>query len=187
MNPLKIVSGIFTVAFIWLGMTELQAAPKSSPQLASLKSAYIYNIAKFTRWPEGTWHRNDESLILCVYGRGDVVSELKKLEGKLVDSHPIVLNSPTEQAEFSKCHLLYISPQERKRFRYLFDLLPMRSLLTIGDDPSFISSGGMVNFKQLNKRLRFEVNMDQLRSSDLTFSSNLMKLAIQVEQQGGRR
>ena len=57
--------------------------------------------------------------------------------------------------------------------------------LTIGDAEGFARRGGMINFTRRGSRLGFEINRGAVRRADLNLSSQLLKLAELVPDQGG--
>jgi hypothetical protein len=149
--------------------------------LGSLKAAYIYNIAKFTRWPESVWLTKESPFKLCLYGNDDTTSQLKLLADRNMHSHNITVIPVTTEITINDCQLLYISPNESRRYRYLFSLLKKQTTLTIGNDANFLRLGGVVNLIELKQRLHFEVNMEQLAYSKLTLSSKLLKLGKLID------
>ena len=151
------------------------------PAIDSLKVAYIYNIAKFTRWPETTWASPSAPFKLCFYAKNSMVDELQALQNKEVNGHPIVLFKAEQKTDFQQCHAFYIDTSERRRFRYLLSLIDQKAVLVISDESPFFEYGGLVNLVEKEKRLRFQVNMGQLADSQLNFSSKLLKLAILID------
>ncbi len=142
-----------------------------------LKAAYIFNIAKFTRWPE----LSQEKFNLCLYGQSSAFSELEKLTGKQLHKRDIQILKPKSEADFKYCHLLFVGASERRRFRYLLALVDKQAVLTIGDDNQFIRSGGLINLSQKSNKLIFQVNMHELKGSQLKLSSKMLKLAHRVK------
>ncbi len=171
---------LLLLCFVMMACEVLPALAMSRP-LDSLKVAYIYNIAKFTRWPASTWASPDSPFQFCLYGEGGVVDELQSLAKKEISGHPIILLKPAKEADFSQCNALYISVAERRRYRYLLSLINQKTVLTISDDGLFLRHGGLINLLEKEQRLRFEVNMQQLSRSELKLSSKLLKLAILVD------
>lgn len=144
--------------------------------LGSLKAAYVYNIAKFTRWPESVLSPDKSPFKLCVYGNDDTITQLKLLANRSLQNHTILVNTITNETALNDCHILYVSAQESRRFGYLLSLIKQKTVLTISSDDDFLRFGGLINLTELDKRLQFEVNMEQLADSKLTFSSKLLSL-----------
>lgn len=154
------------------------------PTISALKVAYLYNIAKFTQWPEGTWKTDTSPFNFCSYGRDGVVAELNTLQGKTVSGHPIKILQPNQENDFLLCHAFYIDTDQRSRYRYLLSLINQDTVLTITDDGDFFDHGGMINLVEKDQRLRFQVNTQQLANSQLKFSSKLLQLAILIDNKG---
>ncbi|MFT6984354.1 MAG: hypothetical protein ACJAT7_000141 [Psychromonas sp.] len=147
----------------------------------SLKVAYIYNIAKFTRWPDATWNSPTAPFQLCFYSKDRMDEELQTLQQKEISGHPIVLLQPESKLDFQQCNVFYINTSERNRYRYILSLINQKTVLIISDDSPFFDSGGLINLVEIDQRLRFQVNRLQLVRSELQFSSKLLKLAILVD------
>jgi len=153
----------------------------AEPAIDSLKVAYIYNIAKFTRWPAATWSTANAPFQLCYYGRSRVGNGLQSLQKKAVNGHPIKLFKPQSELDFKQCNALYINTGKRHRYRYQLSLVDPQKVLVISDASPFFNYGGLVNLVEKEQRLRFEVSMRQLARSKLKLSSKLLKLAILVD------
>lgn len=149
--------------------------------LGSLKAAYVYNIAKFTRWPDSAFTAKDNQFKLCLYGDDDTTSQLKLLSNRNINNHPILVKTVTTESAFNDCQLLYISATENRRYRYLLSLINRKTTLTISNDSRFLRLGGLINLTELGQRLQFEVNMEQLENSKLTLSSKLLALGKLTE------
>lgn len=149
--------------------------------LASLKAAYVYNIAKFTRWPESVLSTEESEFKLCLYGNDDTISQLKLLSNRSMQSYPILVKEVTTELAINDCHLLYISAKENRRYGYVLSLIKQKTILTIGNDSLFLRHGGLINLTELEQRLQFEVNMEQLVHSKLTLSSKLLSLGKLIE------
>ena len=149
--------------------------------LGSLKAAYVYNIAKFTRWPDSIFSTNGSQFKLCLYGNDDTTSQLKLLANRSMQSHPILVKKVTTEPAINDCHLLYISAKESRRYGYVLSLIKRKTILTIGNDSRFLRLGGLINLTELEQRLQFEVNMKQLASSKLKLSSKLLSLGKLIE------
>jgi len=169
----------YTVLLLVLSVVTPARSEENSP--SAVKVAYIYNIAKFTRWPESTWKGNKDPFILCSYGEDSVSKELKRLENKKIIDHPITVVEVKKDQDFKYCHALYISTNDRRLYRYLFSQIDQQTVLTITDESPFFNSGGFVNLVREDKRLRFQISNQQLSNTELILSSKLLKLSILVD------
>lgn len=147
----------------------------------ALKVAYIYNITKFTRWPDSSWTDRRDPFILCFYGEDSVSRSLSKLQNKKINDHLIKLLKVENDHDFKSCNALYIDTQDRRRYRYLLSQINQKIVLVITDHSPFFNAGGLINLVEKDKRLRFQVSQKQLSISQLKLSSKLLKLAILVD------
>lgn len=142
-----------------------------------LEAAYIYNFTKFTSWPQS--HDNGKNSIeLCILGEDDIADNLRSLAGKKAQDRLISITTTVTEESLGRCHALYMSPAQRKRYEYIINRLANRPVLTIGNDGRFLDAGGIINLTQQGDRLRFEINLGALQKSKITISSKLLALAI---------
>ena len=153
--------------------TALSAEPNEISLEYKVKAAYLIN---FMLYVENKGKDNKERN-LCIYGRdtfGEFIHQV--LEGKNkkykdLNTRIIYLHSGG-QAEH--CQSLFISSDDRHHIN-LKEL--SKNVLTIGEDSGFLSAGGMINLFLENDRVYFEINIDIINESDITLSSQLLKLA----------
>jgi len=104
---------------------------------SALKVAYIYNIAKFTNWPESTWSNASDPFHLCFYGDDQVSEEFIQLKDKQINGHRIELVKVQSNDDYKNCHIFYIDTAERRRYRYLLSLIDQHSVLVVTDNSPF--------------------------------------------------
>ena len=66
-----------------------------------------------------------------------------------------------------------------------FTQLPGGSVLTVGEMDRFADGGGMVGFRLRDSTVRFEVNLRELKQARLQMSSQIIRLAQRVIEDGG--
>ena len=54
------------------------------------------------------------------------------------------------------------------------------SVLTVSETEGFVNKGGIVNFKILENRTRYEVNKSAAQRAELEFSPELLERAVSV-------
>ncbi len=86
--------------------------------------------------------------------------------------------------ELEACHVLYLCESEKPVLEVLMGLLrPTEGILTISDLPRFIEEGGIIGFKKVDNKIRFEVNLKESERRQLRISSQLLKLAVRVKKE----
>ncbi|MBP9855019.1 MAG: YfiR family protein [Candidatus Omnitrophica bacterium] len=122
-----------------------------------IKTAFIFHFLNYTEW-------NDDSseLNVCIEDDTDLRSTAKvHLDERVIKGRTIKV-----VRKAASCHILIseVSPDTDH-------------MLTIGN----LSDGAVFEFRKLNDKLRFAVNLAKVKESKLKISSQLLKLAIVEE------
>ena len=141
---------------------------------AQLKAAYVFNFIKFVDWDARATGR---TLDVCFSGADEVREALALASSdKLVATRSIQVRSLSANASHDDCEVMYVDAS-----RSLIGDMP-GSALSVGDAPAFTQKGGIIRLYTESNRLRFVINVANARKAGLQISSNLLKLASQVEQ-----
>ncbi|MES9950024.1 MAG: YfiR family protein [Candidatus Thiodiazotropha sp.] len=146
-----------------------------------LKAAFIFNFAKFARWPDGIWSEDRPSLVICSIGYDELANTLTRLNGRTLREHPVQIMQKQETDQLDVCHVLYLASSLKYEAIEITDLLKVKPILTISEIPGFAESGGMIELYQKDGRIRFKVNLHITREAGLDLSSRLLKLATVVD------
>lgn len=164
----------------------LLAAAEGTPQEAQpseyqLKAAFIYNFAQFVEWPPAAFAEATSPLVIGVLGESPFGGALEQtVRGKALQAHPLIIKAFRSPAEATNnCHVLFISASEKRRLGEIVAGLRGTSVLTVGETEGFIEAGGMINFIQHGKKIRFQINNQAAKSAGLKVSSKLLSLASQ--------
>jgi hypothetical protein len=87
---------------------------------------------------------------------------------------------PETVAETRSCQILFVSRSEGEQAQRLLDAVRDNPVLAVGDAPDFLARGGAIVFVRDGDRVRFDVNMEEARRSQLTISSRLLRVARRV-------
>ena len=159
----------------------ITAAQDSEQDVSLLKAVFIYNFAKFTRWPENTSNDMQNSLTLCSIGDDSLVSELDRLGGRTIRGRPVRIDRQNaETIDPEKCHVLYVANSMRDNTQDVLEHLTDKPILTVSELPSFTQSGGMVELKRDKDKIRFIINLHVARKAGLKLSARLLNLATVV-------
>jgi len=175
----RLATSLLILTSLWLviGTVPVAIAQNTLEKERLLKAVFIYNFAKFTRWPENALGTEDESLNLCVVGRDELAISLEQLGGKMIKRRSIAVDLLHGSKIPSRCHLLYIATSERGRYKKIIKALKGSAILTISELSGFSRSGGVVELYREKEKLRFIINLDAARGAGLIISSRLLGLA----------
>ena len=144
-----------------------------------LKAAFIYNFAKFVEWPPEAFADTNAPVVIGIVGENKFGNELNQIvQNKTINGHPLEVKTISDLAEAAKCHILFISDSEKKRYAEIVAGLHNTPVLTIGETDTFIGSGGIINFVRAENKIRFQINDPAAKAVGLKISSKLLSLAI---------
>lgn len=162
----------FLLLLFSLAGGKLLARPGSARE-EELKAAYIYNFAKFTRWPSVP-----NPLVIGVLGDQRVADSIAVLtRGRAVGGSPIEVRSVSANAIPGDLQILYVAGSQDAA---LTPALFQPGRLTIGETETFTQNGGIIRLFVESDRLRFEIDNHQAQKAGLTLSSQLLMLARKV-------
>ena len=173
-----------TLASLFVGFpteAESKSPPSGSAPENQVKAAFLYNFARFVDWSASSSEWADGSFRIAVLGDDRLAQALDRVvEGKRIDGTPILVERVYEPADVDECHVLFVAPSQDRRLEEIFDAIGDRPVLTVGETDRFVRLGGMIRFKIIDSRLRFEVNLNAAREPGLSISSRLLSLASSV-------
>jgi len=164
---------------IVFGFTTSLLSDNSSTTEADLKSAYIYNFARYTKW-EGK-AATYKQFTICVYKESKLYESLKKLEKKKMKGMEIkIVIVGDEEDCLPFCHIVFIPKLQQNRLAALITKAAACNALTISDTEGYAQKGVIINLKTVSNKITFEANTDQAHKSKLKMSSSILKMATIV-------
>jgi hypothetical protein len=150
----------------------------------------------FVDWPQEKTPGSGEPIIIGIIGKDPFENAFEPIKDKLVNGKKVIIQRfkgleevkksdkagmDKEIEAIRKCHLLFICSSEKGASKEITDLVKGYGVLTVGDVPDFIESGGgMINFVLEEEKVRFEINNTSAEQSKLQIRSQLLRLAKRV-------
>lgn len=165
-----------------------------------IKSGFIYNFIKYIDWPKKKFSdgKDDEPIVIGVIGDNPFGKALKPITKKKIKNKKLVIRyfpgfkqaggkySDKDTEGLRNCCVLFVSASEKKYFRKITELLngsnvlTVSNVLTIGDSDGFLEKGGIINFVTEKKKVRFSINLDAAKRSELVIPTTVLKIAKRV-------
>lgn len=183
-SRLKLLSKTWVLlicACFFLCTSPLAIADQYPDEAPLFKAAYIYNFAKLVSWPQGTWQSPEMPFNLCILGEDNVSQALKKLGGKKIKGHDVLVQSFSAQPPAGLCHLLYVAQNIKLDRSWLKSSLSENAVLSISEVPGFLKQGGVIELFRQDQRTRFKINQRNAKNLGIDISSRLLSLATKVE------
>jgi hypothetical protein len=171
------VRGILLLSIICCGFAGPVAHAQSAAEY-QVKAAFLFNFAKFVQWPADAFPSGDAPLQICVLGQDPFGREFEQvIIEKTVNGHRIEVAHPDGVPQARACQILFVASSEKQRLADILQGLKGTSVLTVGDSPNFIQTGGVINFVLDHDRVRFEVNLKAAELAHLKLSARLLTVA----------
>ncbi len=140
-----------------------------------IKAAFLYNFTSFVTWPDDL--AGESEFTLCVFGHDPFGELLDKLAGKSVKNTQLVVRRLESLALLDECKLVFISDMPDDQLGAALALLHDLPVLTVSDIRGFTELGGIIEFRIIENKVRFDININAAESSGLSISSKLLSLA----------
>ncbi len=143
----------------------------------AVKAAFLYNFAKFTRWPEAAGGAGAAPIRVCVLGRDPFGAALDSFEGRRIKGRAVDTLRISTLAKARSCQVLFISASEADNLAAILEELRQVPVLTVTDLPRGAASRGIVRLETVAKKVRFAIDTERAAAVGLSFSSKLLSLA----------
>ena len=148
------------------------------PDEYQVKAAFLFNFAKFVEWPADAFTGPDDPLSICIWGNNPFGNALETvIHEKTFANRTFVTKTVANAEQAAKCQIVFVSLSERKRVRLFLDAIKGRPILTVGEAEDFTASGGIINFKVDDSRVRIEIDLAAAEQARVRISSKLLNLA----------
>ena len=158
---------------------EKPATPVSEEQI---KAAILVGFARATEWPTNTFTDSQKCFVIGMVGRdtlGDkataIFSSHDAAKGRAVQFK--IINDETEARA---CHVVFFPRSERRRARDLVERLKGAPVLLVGEWENFLDQNGMVNLVAKDGAMKFEINLDPVKGSNLRIPAKVLGAALNV-------
>lgn len=144
---------------------------------SDIKAAIIFNLARFTDWPESSHHNEGNHFSLCSHASKGMETALDGLAGKTLHGRTLEIVHIKDLDDVSDmCEIFFISNLPD---RLDFNSLHSKGMLTMSDHPGFTYEGGGMSIQRQGKKIRFSINSAALKDAGVKPSSKILSLAVE--------
>ena len=130
-------------------------------------------------WPEDY---KKEEFVIGVYGDSDLTPLLKEMaEIKKVNNAKIVIKEIKENDLGTFMNMLFIPDNQIGQFQLIKRSLMNKPTLLITETADMANLGAMINFKDVNGSLRFEVNQAEMNKAGIKVSKELLRFGEEIK------
>jgi len=177
LNKIMPVITAMCIMPVWL----LYASDKSEVSLETkTKAVFLYNFTKFIQWPE---EDTSKTFNIVILGNSDIYSPLQEIANKqTVNNKALKIIRLKSIPENLEAHIVFISSSEKAGLKTIIQKVQNHNVLIVSDSKGFAAEGTAINFVVMEGKVKFEINSATLDNSNLKVSSQLLKLALFVEE-----
>lgn len=179
MQIASLVSRLLMGMVLTVSLT-LGAAPHTSladnSREYQLKAAYLLNFARFVYWPEQSFVSDESAFTICVYGDNPFDGALSGLSSKQINNRPIEMRFFKQGKADTQCQIAFFPETAQTIYASIKDHLPPH-VLTVSEYPGFSEDGGMIEFIQVDNKIRFEINLTSSTENGIKYRSQLLEVA----------
>ena len=162
------------------------AAPEAGqdPLEHEVRAVYLYNFARYITWPAESFAHARAPVRICVMGAdpfGDALD--RAVAGETINGRPLEAVRIGPQEALRGCHMLYVASSDDRRVNAALAPAQGRPLLTVGEHDRFLDRGGMIRFRRIDNRVRFDINLRAVERNGLRISARLLGVAADVRRE----
>lgn len=170
------------LAVVAAGLSAGSARAQPVASEYQVKAAYLLNFARFVEWPSNVLPASSP-LNIVVVGHDPFGGALDDvLRRRSVNGHPIQLRHLRWDDVLTPYQIVFISASEEAHLRHILNNLGRNSVLTVSDIDRFSLLGGVIEFRMVGNRVRFDINRTPALAAQLNISSKLLSVARAVHE-----
>jgi hypothetical protein len=154
----------------------------------AVKAAYLFRFASYVEWPpaaDKALDKGEAVFTIGIVGAEDVAIHLERLlTGMSVGGRAAKVRRVRSADDLSGVRILYVGPGSFRGTRELRDRTRARPILVVTDDRLGLDGGGVINFLEIDRNLRFEISLDAAERNGLKIDSALLSVAARVAKKG---
>ncbi len=153
-----------------------------------VKAAILVKLLGYVTFPDVAMEGRTE-IVIGIIGKNPFGSHFDPMTGKTTMGRRLVIRDlgpadgvakPAIAQAARSCHLLFVATEDKNEVERLLGALQGAPVLTVGEDRSFVGTGGMVRLFIEEQHVRFEVNRRAACLAGLSFRSDLLARASRV-------
>jgi len=146
----------------------------------AVKAAFLYRFASYVEWPDDVPATGP--FVIAVGGEDKVSEHLRRLvRGKTVRGRPVEVRYVARVNELDDIRILYVGPKAFARTRALREAALVKPILIVTDVEHGLDGGGVINFTEIDRNVKFEISLVAADRSRLRIDSALLSVAARVE------
>jgi len=167
--------------FLLAAMVAPMAHAQVPAEEEAIEAAYLHKFPGFVDWPADAFKTANSPIVIGVVGAPKVFDELTQLaRGRLVLGRPVEARLVNPDSVPADMHVLFIGRSAAGDAGRLVDDARRAHMLIVTDLADGLQAGAILDFVEVDGRLRFEASLVAARRADIKLSSKLLSVATKV-------
>jgi hypothetical protein len=146
-----------------------------------VKAAFIFKFAGFVEWPDIAFPQPATAVTIAVVGDDQLAAELTSVTaGRAIEGRPLAVRKTRSLEGATDAHMVFVGRAEIARLPQLAKLARTKAVLILTDAPNALAQGSMINFMLVERRVKFEIHLEEAERHGLKLSSRLLAVAHTV-------
>lgn len=123
-------------------------AAQQEPGEYQAKARFLANAPGFVEWPPSSFQTAAAPLLICVHGDfpfGTALAE--QTRGTSVRGHRVEVKWIRAAQDLLACKVVFVTRSAAKNYGKVLQIVRDTGTLTIGEEPEFLKTGGMVTLQ----------------------------------------
>lgn len=148
-----------------------------------VRAVYLYNFARYVEWPASAFPEQSTPIRICVQAPDAFFHALERaVADETVNGRRLEAVRAAPGSGRRTCHLLYVA-ESGGRLAAALSAVSGHPVLTVGEGDRFFDLGGMIRFRRIDNRVRFDINLTALQRSGLQVTARLLGVANAVRRE----
>lgn len=140
---------------------------------------FFYSFTKYVEWPD---NYTGGEFVIAVLGKSDITPLLLEMaEIKKAGSSAIKIVTIDENGFNQKINILFVPRDKSGHLNAIVNKLANKPTLLITEGQGLAQKGSMINFKDVDGKLKFEVNTTNLERTGLKVSKELLRFGEEIK------
>lgn len=172
MHQFKLLLSVFCMFFIFQHATAQENNYR-------FHKVFFYSFTKYIEWPES--HKQGDFKI-AVVGASEIIPLLEEMaEIKKVGNRAIKIIQIDGLKGGEQYNMVFIPSNQSAAFAAIKASIGNEPTLLVTEASGLASRGAMINFKDVDGKLRFEVNTETVEQSGLKMSQELIRFGEEIK------
>jgi len=159
----------------------MPARPVEVYSESAVKAAFVLRFAGYVEWTSDALPAGE--LRIAVLGDPAVAASLETLAaGRILSGRAVQVRAVRSVAQAMDAQVLVIGTARRGGLASLLRPLAGQEMLIVTAEDDALAAGSVINFLKDGSRMRFEISLPAARRMGLRVSSELLSVAVRVQQ-----